>query len=637
MADLPFLQWARNLVALLLLCSVAVADVENRYRSEKYAHGFEGAFPLQHYQSADISGPILNYWHDGRGCKNGLYTIIAPRGSSVHHSGPMIFDEEGHVVWFRDYSTTYNANFYTYKGERYLAFWAGDDSVRGHGEGICYLINSHYEEAYRIHGANGLAADLHEFHITRDETAVFSVYEIIPADLREAGGPKDGWIWDGLFQEVDVETNELLFQWRASDHFSFTEVDRGREGSGDIKEDPWDWFHINSVDKDAQGNFLISSRYMECLAYIDGRTGAVIWKLGGKQSSFTDLSGGAASNISWQHHARFQGSYDTPSTRAISVFDNASRGPGAPENPSRGLFVDVDEKNMTVTLRKEYWNTFPISSQSQGSMQVLDNGNVLLGYGYNAAWTEFSAEGEVLCEVNFGPKSDFGAGSIISYRTFKGDWIGLPRTAPSAAISSTNAYVSWNGATEVATWVLQGSLSGTGNDTADTTINTAGQLGTKEDGFALIAAVPKAGFETIIPIPTDILYDKLRIVALDKNGEYLSETQMMDWVPQKLSSEIAVYKEGKDEAKADPESHIASPLMFWMGFVSAAVLVLCAWVVGRYLCCGPARIFIRRPGLGSSGQGWEAIHSGAELDELDELSDLESRDQEEGASLLKRD
>lgn len=177
------------------------------------------------------------------------------------------------------------------------------------------------------------------------------MYEVVTADLREAGGLEDGWIWDGVFQEVDVETNELIFQWRASEHFLLNEVERDREGNGDSPDRPWDFFHINSIDKDERGNFLISSRYMGCLAYIDGRTGDVIWKLGGKANSFTDLSDGAATNISWQHHARFQPAYNTNTTRAITIFDNSSRGNGAPENPSRGLFLDI-EAEMTASVRK---------------------------------------------------------------------------------------------------------------------------------------------------------------------------------------------------------------------------------------------------------------------------------------------
>ena len=124
---------------------------------------------------------------------------------------------------------------------------------------------------------------------------------------------------------------------------------------------------------------------MSCLAYIDGQTGDVLWKLGGKQNSFRDVGDGAATNISWQHHARFVVQFDTNSTRSISVFDNGSRGVGASEHVSRGLLVEIDEDAMTTAVVQQYWSPNPISSQSQGSMQVLANGRVLVGYGYGAA------------------------------------------------------------------------------------------------------------------------------------------------------------------------------------------------------------------------------------------------------------
>ncbi|KAJ5947976.1 hypothetical protein N7466_000991 [Penicillium verhagenii] len=618
---------------LLLLAGITTADQETRFRSEKYAHGFEGAFPLQRYSSAGVLGPILNYWETSIACDDGLYTIIAPRGGAVHHSGPMILDKQGHLVWFKEYETTYNANVYTYKGERYLTFWAGDDLVRGHGEGIMYMLNSSYEEAYKLHGVNGVAADLHEFHITRDDTAVFTVYDIKSVDLTSTGGSKDAWIYDGVFQEIDVETNELLFEWRASEHFSFSEVERDSEGTGDSEEDPWDWFHINSVDKDEHGNFLISSRYLNCLAYISGTTGSVIWKLGGKESSFTDISAGSASNISWQHHARFQPQYDTVNTtKVISIFDNSSRGKGAPENPSRGLIVDINEVDMTVAVRAEYWHPLPISSQSQGSMQVLENGHVLLGYGYSAAWTEFGADGEVLCDVHFGPSEYFQKGDIISYRTFKQKWVGLPLSAPDVALSGTTAAVTWNGATEVATWVLQGSL-----------VNVTDKPAFKdEDGvlqyssghvddvdFEFISAVPKTGFETRITIPPDTPYRTLRIVALDATGTFLRETRAMEWVPEEMNEEIGVFAGSEEPVKPSWKLHIAPLLMFAMGFMSALAILLCAWLTCRCIYPGfSGRAFVGWK-TGGRDDEWEAVRSGEELDDLDDFSDLESGERDE--------
>jgi hypothetical protein len=463
---------------------------------------------------------------------------------------------------------------------------------------------------------------------------VFAVYDVIPFDLRDADGPENGWIWDGVFQEVDIETNELLFQWRASEHISLDERERDREGNGDDEDHPWDFYHINSIDKDHLGNFLVSSRYMNSLAYVDGETGNVIWKLGGKENSFTDQSDGAATNISWQHHARFQPDYDTSSTRAISIFDNASRGKGAPENPSRGLFIEIDEKEMTAKVIKEYWNPTSISSQSQGSMQVLENGNVLVGYGYNSAWSEFSPDGEVLCEVHFGPQSGFYTGHVISYRIFKSDWVGIPLTQPDVALSDTDAAVSWNGATEVATWVLQGSFAGPENaaavDEDDEAVRRSSDEELDEEEFQFILAVPKSGFETLVPIPPGTLYSTLRIVALDKTGATLGTSQAMVWDPEELSSEIAIY-DGEDE---EDVTHIGPALMFGLGFMTAAIIVLCAWLICRYIPVASAKqLFGQSHRQEKDSQEWEPVHSAAELDDL---SDLESGDRPND-SLLRRD
>lgn len=54
-----------------------------------------------------------------------------------------------------------------------------------------------------------------------------------------------------------------------------------------------DLSHINSVDKDTDGDFLISARHVSTIYKIAGLTspsglapGEIIWRLGGKRSSF---------------------------------------------------------------------------------------------------------------------------------------------------------------------------------------------------------------------------------------------------------------------------------------------------------------------------------------------------------------
>jgi hypothetical protein len=478
--------------------------------------------------------------------------------------------------------------------------------------------------------------DLHEFQITRDNTALFAVYKSLPADLREIGGPKNGWIYDGLFQEVDIETNELLFQWRASEHFNLQESERDREESdGDTEDNPWDFFHINSIDKDWRGNYLVSSRYMSSLAYIDGRTGDVLWKLGGKQNSFLDMSDGAATNISWQHHARFQIKHDTNTTRRLSLFDNSSRGEGAPENTSRGLIVKINEETMTVTLVQEYWNQVPISSQSQGSMQILENGNVVLGYGYSAAWTEFTADGETLCEVHFGPQTQFHRGQVLSYRVFKQKWVGLPLTKPSVALSGSEAAVSWNGATEVVTWVLQGALP-RGEESGDDSVNAVREFQNSEKiglEFEFISAIPKSGFETIIPIPAGTVYAKLRIIALDKKGITLGVTEALDWEPEEMNNEVAVYSgEEKDDEEGGDTGEVWSASAIGIGLITVAILGFSVWLVCKIAYSRSLKNLFTRE---KDEHTWQRVSTGEELDELDGFSDVESGDHASD-SLLKQ-
>ena len=65
----------------------------------------------------------------------------------------------------------------------------------------------------------------------------------------------------------------------------------------------WEYFHVNSVDVDSDGNFLVSSRNTSTIYKIDRATGKIIWRLGGKKS---DFKLGPGVRFDWQHCARWQ-------------------------------------------------------------------------------------------------------------------------------------------------------------------------------------------------------------------------------------------------------------------------------------------------------------------------------------------
>lgn len=358
-----------------------------------------------------------------------------------------------------------------------------------------------------IKAANDLAGDLHEFLITNDDTAIITVYQNLAVDF----SPNDetetlGYIWDCLFQELNLETKEVIFQWRASDHLGFADSSRGY-GNHAEPDDAMDWFHMNSIDKDPDGNYLVSARYTQSAMKVNGKTGELMWMLGGVRNNFKDLSGGKATKFVGQHDARWSDNFT-----GVTLFDNAKDWDYKEQDRegSRGVRVALNFDDMTATLRAEYNNPTPIQSSSQGSNRILPNGHVLLGYGYNGAYTEFDPEGNVLCEAHFMPAIHWDKGDIQSYRTYKTDWVGWPRLSwLNFVVGSDGGFVSWNGATEVKKWRLQQGNVALTND-AD---------------FETVRDIPKKGFETHFIIGDKVTLPYVRVQGLDKDGKVLGTSK----------------------------------------------------------------------------------------------------------------
>lgn len=353
-----------------------------------------------------------------------------------------------------------------------------------------------------------LEGDLHEFRLTENGTALITIYDMIPADLSALKGPASGWIHDGVFQEIDLTTGALIFEWRASEHYQISDTFLPLGNRGRTRDAAFDFFHINSVEKDPQGNYYISARHTHTVTCISP-SGDVLWILGGRANEFTDLSSGAATNFAWQHHVRWH------SNNSITLFDNAAHDYYLQTAEySRGMLIHLDLAEMTATLGNAYFKPQQWRSDSQGSIQQLpESGNMLVGWGSAAAYTEFAADGTILCDVHFGAESVFAFGRVTSYRAFKGDWVGKPMTPPDIKMVDDSVYVSWNGATEVAAWELQG----------------AKILGDGDQFFESLDYVQKEGFETSFLLQVDEDdYAYLRIAALDRLGEVLGVTDVID-------------------------------------------------------------------------------------------------------------
>ncbi|KAJ6102887.1 hypothetical protein N7486_005314 [Penicillium sp. IBT 16267x] len=448
--------------------------------------GFYGLYPTRKYVSFEYESPAVELATWSPRCSD-EYTFMAPHGNAVENPGAMILDSLGNLVWMMELRSDKIQDFRVqeYLGEQYLTYWHGE-ADGGHGRGAWSMLDSTYTRRFEVNAVGNHDGDMHDFQITKNGTAMVIVYDVQPTDLSDFGGPEYGYFSECLFQEIDIATGDLIFEWRMSEHVTLDASYEQLNNRGWSISDPYDVFHMNSIDKDSAGEIL--------------------WTLGGKLNDFVDASEGQATNFCWQHDARWRGEH------ILTLFDNTAETFMDGPTESRGMTVELDTNNLIATLRSEYYHPEGIRATSQGNMQVLaDSGNVLVAWGHCAAFTEFSSDGEMLCDTHFAPSSWFQLGQVVSYRIAKGSWAGQPDTSPKGVVAGDSVFVNWNGATEVAYWRLE----------------LWDGVEMKNMKFQPQNLVEKDGFETEIELPTNLPHVYFRVAALNNKRELLGATDTL--------------------------------------------------------------------------------------------------------------
>jgi hypothetical protein len=444
---------------------------------------------IQHYSSAPSLTPstvrITTPAKAGASAGDLFQAPYQGKGSP----GPMISEQNGNLVWFHPLPAGDSAtNFHVqqYEGKPVLVWWQGRILQVGFGQGEDVLYNSSYQRVATIFAGNGYHADLHEVRITPQGTAWIDIFDPIHMKVPSSSGPSDGVVLDSVVQEIDIKTGLVMWEWHALGHISLGESQTPSHATY-----PWDYVHINSVDPGSANDLLLSSRNTWTLYDVDLHSGAISWRLGGGHSSFKL---GAGTRFYWQHDAEWQPG------GLISVFDNGSDPPK--EKQSRGLLLDPNAASHSVTLVKQFTNpTKTLLAESQGNTLNLDPGestvgNWLMGYGGLPNFTEYDPSGHVLLDGTLGK-------NVQSFRTYLSPWSAQAPGAPSVAVSGSSVAVSWNGATNVASWrVLGGSSTTT---------------------LAPVASAAKAGFQTTISVPAGTAY--VAVQALDASGAVLGTSR----------------------------------------------------------------------------------------------------------------
>jgi hypothetical protein len=424
-------------------------------------------------------------------------------------AGPMIIDARGDLVWFQPtpHPNVFNFTPQTYRGKPVVSWWSGTN-LATYGEGSYTLLDESYSTVATVAGADGLQGDLHDFLITPEDTALFTAYEQTTVNGMA--------VEEGIAFEVDIASGDVVYSWRSLDpgHVGVPETYLPRPQSG-----PWDYFHINSVSlwPGPERDLLISARNTCAVYRVSRSDGAIVWRLGGRRSDFemTDRT-----RFWWQHDARA-----LQDGSGVSLFDDASlpveRSQGDPQ--SRGIVLKFGPGKREVTLEVEclHSDTEVAGNEAgyMGNMQLLSNGSYFVGWGGQIPY--FSA---------FGPKGSGARPPLLldgrfpvkcfSYRAYASDWVGKPpqselavaaRPAASGASDAWEAYASWNGATEVASWKVSAGTS-------------PGRLSNEH-------VVARNGFETAIPMTVPGSSGStppfFQAQALDHNGKVLGVSKVV--------------------------------------------------------------------------------------------------------------
>jgi hypothetical protein len=453
--------------------------------------------PTQHFRSRpDLKPPVVQIRTPAKGTAPG-YVFLAPK-MAVVQAGPLIMDNRGQVVWFHPLKRTKGVTDFRaqrYHGKPVLTWWRGRVSDVGVGINGWYVI---YDQSYRpvaeVRPGNGLVGDVHEFLLTSRDTALMTIYHRLHTDLRALGGPKDGLIWDGIVQEVDIPTGRVLFEWH-----SFPEIGVAESYSNPPKKQlgtkpfPYDYIHLNSIDEEPNGNLLVSGRNTHAVYEISRRTGKVLWRLGGKKSDFRL---GPGVRFAWQHDARRQ------PEGTITIFDNGAAPPV--EKFTRVLVLKLDERSKRASLVRSYRHPKRLLAPFEGNAQFLPNGHVFVGWGAWPYVSELDGKGRVLFDAYFGHGKKPGA-DADTYRAYRFVWRGRPKDPPDIAVAGTKAYVSWNGATEVTRWQVL--------------------VGKANDDLAVVATARKTGFETAIPFRAKGQY--IAVQALYRAGKVIGVSRTL--------------------------------------------------------------------------------------------------------------
>lgn len=246
--------WPRTWTWTWLALAASIHHVSADFVStdyEGYNDGDLGHRPHLEFQSSTEYAPVLqaNIWNHSAISSVGSHIFLRHDGNETSPlSSPLILDaaDLSAVYMNRTFHNVFGTRVQKNFGKRYLTFWEGEKGD-GIGDGYGLAFDESYRLVYKVWAQNlRVHSDLHEFAFTGNGTALVTGVNklfIQGKDYDSSWGvPYQLELLDAVFQELDLETNDVVFEWRALDHINPME-------SYEPRANGWDAYHLNSIEK----------------------------------------------------------------------------------------------------------------------------------------------------------------------------------------------------------------------------------------------------------------------------------------------------------------------------------------------------------------------------------------------------
>jgi Arylsulfotransferase (ASST) len=300
------------------------------------------------------------------------YVVFAAPGYGV------VIDNSGRIVWYHHFPNGPGLSFMAEPNGRYVARPPTPDP----SDIEAWVEIDVMGNITRTLGcAHGLQPRPHDLIAQLDGSYWLLCDEVRTMDLTTMGGVAQARVTGTAVEHVAGD-GTLLFHWSPFDHFAITDGQLADRTGTNVN-----WTHGNALDLDVDGNLIVSFRNLGEITKIDVVSGAVIWRMGGRQNQFTFFDP-SIPMFSGQHSARISAPGE------LMILDNLGTA-----GESRAERYTMDEAAHIVRLARSYSSSPTVVTQIGGSVQSLPSGRTLVSFGTAGRVEEYDAAGRLMWSI----------------------------------------------------------------------------------------------------------------------------------------------------------------------------------------------------------------------------------------------